>query len=183
MAQDLDYKGCLAYKESCNSVFEGTQDLIFDARIGNTRPSVNFAKDRLDQSFLIPSLVRKRILPMDVITIGQSTAIFLCIWPFFGIVTTNWTNNQPNNQVILVQANFWPVRRQSFAKSRLQKVKNLHSTSFTFSSPGFYLLSWSTWYASHYQSHCTNLSIQRANCLHLLCFVRISVTKLTLSIK
>ena len=64
------------------AIVEGSQNLIFDAKIGNTRPSVNFAKDWLDQSFLIPGLVRKRILPMDVITMGQSTAFFLCIWPF-----------------------------------------------------------------------------------------------------
>ena len=48
-----------------------------------SRPSVNFAKDRLDQLFLIPGLVW--------------TLMYLVI---FGMVTPG----QPTNRVILVQA-------------------------------------------------------------------------------
>ena len=43
-----------------------------------TRPSVNHAKDYIGQLFLIPGLVWERVSPMDVITLGQSTTIFLC---------------------------------------------------------------------------------------------------------
>ena len=46
---------------------------------------------------------------MDVTTRGPSTGIFLCIGPF-----SAWWH-RTNNQVILVQACSWPVRRQSFA--------------------------------------------------------------------
>ena len=50
----------------------------------------------------------------------QSTAIFLCIQPF-----SAWsqTTNQPNNQVILEQACFWPV----WEGSLLQKLSSAHS--------------------------------------------------------
>ena len=48
-----------------------------------TRPSVNFAKDWLDHSFsfLVLSGLEKGFT-LDVITRGQSTNIFLCIWTF-----------------------------------------------------------------------------------------------------
>ena len=48
----------------------------------STRSSVNNAKDWLDQLFLFPGLVCKRVSPMDVITRGHSTTIFLCTRPF-----------------------------------------------------------------------------------------------------
>ena len=53
------------------------------------------------------SLVWKRVSPMDVIALGQSTIIFLCIRPY-----SAWW--QPN--VNPAQACSGPVRRQSFAK-------------------------------------------------------------------
>ena len=59
------------------------------------------------------SLVWKRVSPMDVIALGQSTTIFLCITPF----SVWWQPNyQTTKWVILVQACPWPVRRQSFAR-------------------------------------------------------------------
>ena len=50
--------------------------------VEGTRPSVNYAKDWLGQLFLISGLVWKRVSPMDVVTFGLSTTIFLCIRPF-----------------------------------------------------------------------------------------------------
>ena len=47
-----------------------------------TRPSVNYVKDWLDQLFLFPGLVWKRVSPMHVIARLQSTTLFLCIGPF-----------------------------------------------------------------------------------------------------
>ena len=55
-----------------------------------TRPSVNYAKDWLDHSFL--SLVLSSLeksFTLDVITRGQSTSIFLCIGPFSAWWRTN----------------------------------------------------------------------------------------------
>ena len=50
---------------------------------------------------------------LDVISRRQSTTIFLCFGPF----STWWKpNERTNNQVILVQACSWLVRRLSFAK-------------------------------------------------------------------
>ena len=46
-----------------------------------TRPSLNYAKDWLDQSFLVLSGLGKGF-NLDVITRGQSTTTFLCIGPF-----------------------------------------------------------------------------------------------------
>ena len=46
------------------------------------RPSVNYAKDWLDQFFLIPCPVWKRVSPADVITIWRSRSIFLYIRPY-----------------------------------------------------------------------------------------------------
>ena len=48
-----------------------------------TRPSVNYAKDWLDQYFLIPCPVWKRVSTADVITIWRSRSIFLCIRPYW----------------------------------------------------------------------------------------------------
>ena len=42
-------------------------------KIVRTRPSVNHPIDWLDQFFLIPGLVWKRISPVDVITMGHSS--------------------------------------------------------------------------------------------------------------
>ena len=73
-----------------------------------TQCNVNYAKYLLDQSFLCPGLVCKRVSTMGVNTRGQSTAIFLCITPF----SVRWlTTIQPNNRVIQEQACSWPVRR------------------------------------------------------------------------
>ena len=52
--------------------------------------------------------LKKGITYMNVITMGQSTTIFLCIRPF----SAWWqTPKQPANLVILEQACSWPVRR------------------------------------------------------------------------
>ena len=56
-------------------------------------------------------------LTLDVVTRGQSTAIFLCIGPF-----SAWW--QTINQVILVQACSWPVIRQSFAITIMASAKH-----------------------------------------------------------
>ena len=58
-----------------------------------TRPSVNYAKDWLDHSFLFPGL--KKSFTLDVITRWQSTSIFLCIKPFSAWW---WTNEQTNKR-------------------------------------------------------------------------------------
>jgi len=43
-------------------------------------------------------LVWKRVSLMDLITMRQSTAIFLCIWPFWAWWhLNNWTNKQPSD--------------------------------------------------------------------------------------
>ena len=72
-----------------------------------TRPSVNYAKDWLDHSFLFLVLSGlKKTFTLDVFTRGQSTNIFLCIGPFLA----SWqTNEQTNNRVIREQACSWPV--------------------------------------------------------------------------
>ena len=91
-----------------------------------TRPSVNYAKGWLDQSssFLVLSSPAKGIT-LDVIDMGQSTTIFLCIGRFSAWwqpiertheQTNKRTNEQTYNPVILVQACSWLVRRQSFGK-------------------------------------------------------------------
>ena len=74
-----------------------------------TRPSVNYAKDWLNHSFLFPGL--EKGFTLDVITRGRSSAIFLCIGPFLA-----WW--QPNNRMTLVQACSWPVRSHSFANKK-----------------------------------------------------------------
>ena len=51
------------------------------ARWESTRPSVDYAKDWLDQSFLFPGLEKGFTYDMDVIT-GEQPAI---IWPSFGL--------------------------------------------------------------------------------------------------
>ena len=56
--------------------------LTSNLKESSTRSSVNNAKDWLDQLFLFPGLVCKRVSPMDVITRGHSTTIFLCTRPF-----------------------------------------------------------------------------------------------------
>ena len=56
--------------------------LTSNLKESSTRSSVNNAKDWLDQLFLFPGLVCKRLSPMDVITRGHSTTIFLCTKPF-----------------------------------------------------------------------------------------------------
>ena len=64
------------------------------------RASVNNAKDRLFR-------LKKGITYLNVITMGQSTTIFLCIRPF----SAWWqTPEQPANWVILEQACSWPVK-------------------------------------------------------------------------
>ena len=61
-----------------------------------TRPS--FAKDWLDQLLHFPGLVWKRVSTMDVITRGQSSAIFLCIGPFLAWwqISKQTNNQQPS---------------------------------------------------------------------------------------
>ena len=56
--------------------------LTSNLKESSTRPSVNNAEDWLDQLFHFPGLVCKRVSPMDVITRGHSTTIFLCTKPF-----------------------------------------------------------------------------------------------------
>ena len=76
-------------------------------------------------SFLVWScLVGKRVSPMDLITMGQSTTISRFIGPFLA-----WwrTNIQTPNQLILEQASSWLVRRQSFA-IKLSSKRYFHKT-------------------------------------------------------
>ena len=80
------------------------------------RPSVNNAKDWLDQFFLFAGLVCKTTSPMDVITRGHSTAFFCVHLAIFGMVIPQ----QPNNRVIPVQACPSSVKRQSFAMKQGQ---------------------------------------------------------------
>ena len=68
-----------------------------------TRPTVNYAKNWLDQLFLLSGLEKENGFILVVFTKGQSTTIFMCIKPF-----SAWW--QPNdNRVNLVQACSWPV--------------------------------------------------------------------------
>ena len=79
-----------------------------------TRPSVNYANDWLDHSFHVPGL--EKGFTLDVITRAQSTSISMCNGPF----SACWhPTEQTNNQVSLVQACSWPVRRKSFAIVRV----------------------------------------------------------------
>ena len=60
---------------------------------------------------LLPGL--EKGFTLDVITREQLTTVFLSIGPF----SAWWlTNEHMTNQVILVQACSWPVRKKSFAK-------------------------------------------------------------------
>ena len=79
------------------------------------RPSVNYAKDWLDQLiFLFPGLVWKRFLPW-MWSLGVSQQPFSCV---LGNFPYGDDNQKMNNRVILVQGGSWPaVRRQSFAIS------------------------------------------------------------------
>ena len=64
--------------------------LTTKGKLFKTRPSVNYANDWLDHSFLFPGLVGlKKSFTLDVITRGQSTSIFLCIGPFLAWWRTN----------------------------------------------------------------------------------------------
>ena len=47
-------------------------------------------------------LVWKRVSPMDVITMGQSTTIFLCIWPFSAWWRTSNQPGDPSASLLLV---------------------------------------------------------------------------------
>ena len=77
-----------------------------------TRPSVNYAKDWLGQLFLFPGLVWSwKGFQLWMWSLGGSQQPFSCLLGHF------WHgDNRTTNRVILEQAYFWPVRRQSFAK-------------------------------------------------------------------
>ena len=78
-----------------------------------TRPSVNYAKDWLDHSFLFlswPCLVWKKSFTLYVITRGQSTTTFLYIGPFSAWWQPNNQPGDPSASLLLTS-----VRRQSFA--------------------------------------------------------------------
>ena len=76
-----------------------------------TRPGVNYAKDWLGHPFLFLVWSGKGF-HFECDHLGAVNNHFPVYWAIFGMVTTN---KHPNNQVILVQACPWPVRRQSFA--------------------------------------------------------------------
>ena len=65
-----------------------SKETKIETKIKTTRPSVNYAKDWLDQliighysSFMVWSGLEKGIT-LDVIAKGLSTTIFMCIRPF-----------------------------------------------------------------------------------------------------
>ena len=77
-----------------------------------TRPSVNYAKDRVDQLFLSYGMVWSEkgcTYGCDHYrAVNNNTLCRFSVW---------WQPNiHLNNRVILLQACSWPVRRQSFAK-------------------------------------------------------------------
>ena len=89
-----------------------------------TRPIVNNAKDSLGQLFLIPFLVWSgKEFHLWFWSFWRSQQLFSCVFSHSAMVTPNETNNQ----VILVQASSWPVRRQSFA---IQTIYNKLFLSF-----------------------------------------------------
>ena len=71
-----------------------------------TRPSVNYAKDWLDQLLLFPGL--EKDFTYGCGRWGQLTTILQCIAPF-----SAWWQTITTNQVILVQACSWPVWKGS----------------------------------------------------------------------
>ena len=85
--QNVGLKGIVFYRlgEWGNVFFCDVANILQDTR--ETRPSVNYAKDWLDHSFLFPGL--KKSFTLDMITRGQSTTIFLCIGPFSAWWQTN----------------------------------------------------------------------------------------------
>ena len=93
------------FSKNHKSLFNWHPPSIKESNLKLTRPSVNYAKDWLDHSFLFPGLVwfEKRVL-FWIWSLGGSQQPFFCVLGHF-----RHGHEQTNNRVILVQACPWPV--------------------------------------------------------------------------